>query len=289
MKLAPWLRVRVKAGDRPSTCPGPGERVEEALRSLRLHTVCELARCPNLAECWEKGTATFLILGESCTRNCAFCAVGKGGPSAPDPDEPRRVADAAGKMGLSYAVVTSVTRDDLADGGAEAFAETARELDVRGIDCEVLTPDFCGDRRAVERVARSPVSVYNHNVETVKRLYGNVRPGASYERSLGVLRAAKEASPGLLTKSGLMVGLGETDDEIEGALGDLRRAGCDIVTIGQYIRPAGGRAEVDRFVEPEVFEDYERKAFAMGFRAAACGPLVRSSFRAREVAECASK
>ena len=281
MKLAPWLRVRVKAG--------AGERVEEVLRSLRLHTVCEVARCPNLAGCWEKGTATFLILGRACTRDCAFCAVGRGAPSPPDPDEPRRVAEAAGKMGLSYGVVSSVTRDDLADGGAEAFAATARELAARGIDCEVLTPDFCGDRRAVERVARSPVSVYNHNVETVKRLYENVRPGASYERSLGVLRAAKGASPGLLTKSGLMVGLGETDDEIEETLSDLRRAGCDIVTVGQYLRPDGGRAGVERFVEPEVFEGYERKALSMGFRAAVCGPLVRSSFRAREVAECASK
>jgi lipoyl synthase len=270
-----WIKVRVPGG--------PGYTKTKAIVStFKLNTVCQEAQCPNIAECWGHGTATFMLMGDVCTRNCRFCAVSHGRVVTLDPEEPRRVAEAALKMGLSHIVVTSVNRDDLPDGGACHFAETARALKALKPDCtvEVLTPDFQGDEEAVATVAQSPIEIYNHNTETVPRLYKRVRPGAKYERSLRVLQRAKEVRADLKTKTGLMLGLGETYEELLEVFGDLRAVGCDILTLGQYLRPSKEQLPVERYVHPDEFVALREEALALGFRHVESGPLVRSSYHA---------
>jgi lipoic acid synthetase len=251
------------------------------MRGLELNTVCEEAHCPNLGECWGRGTATFMILGEVCTRACGFCAVKTGLPGAPpDPDEPRRVADAVARMGLRHAVVTSVNRDDQPDGGALVFAATIREIRARVPGCavEVLIPDFKGRWDALQAVADARPDVLNHNVETVPRLYRSARSGASFPRSLELLRRSKAA--GLLTKSGVMVGLGEEREEIEETIQAIRSSGTDILTVGQYLRPSLQHLAVRRYYSPEEFDELRAFALALGFAHVESGPLVRSSYRA---------
>ena len=282
-----WLRVEVE----PSPALG---RIRTVLRENRLATVCEEARCPNLPTCWGKGTATFMILGEICTRACRFCAVNHGKPLPPDPQEPKRLASAAKNLGLRYVVLTSVDRDDLPDGGAShfAFCIWALKEAVPEIRVEALIPDFSGDRRALAKVVEAGPDVVGHNLETVRRLTPLVRDRrAGYELSLRVLRTLKELSPRIFTKSSLLLGLGETEEEVEAALRDLREAGVDIVVLGQYLRPTSRELPVARYVPPEEFEAWRRRALEMGFRAVLSGPLVRTSFRAAEVYEellCAS-
>lgn len=260
------------------------EQVRDLLKGLRLTTVCQGARCPNLCECFAKGTATFMILGDTCTRNCRFCAVPHGPVGPPDPDEPRRLADAAAELNLRHVVVTSVTRDDLPDGGAEQFRETIFALRSRlGCRVEVLTPDFQGNASAIDRVASVRPDVYNHNVETAARLYPGARPDADYHRSLDLLKRVKSKFPKITTKSGIMVGLGETNEEVLGVLHDLRSVGCDMLTIGQYLQPTPQHLPISRFVTPEEFSDFERRALEMGFRGVASGPFVRSSYHAGEM------
>lgn len=263
------------------------ERVQKLLRTLALHTVCESARCPNLGECFRRGTATFLILGNVCTRSCRFCAVGKGIPLPPDPEEPERVAEAAKRLYLKHVVVTSVTRDDLPDGGAGHFAATilAIRQALPQATVEVLVPDFQGSEEALDTVLAARPEVLNHNLETVPRLYPLVRPQADYARSLRLLEKAKNKAPGILTKSGLMVGLGETRKEVEEVLRDLRKARCDIVTIGQYLRPSVHHLPVASYVPPEEFEYYREYALRLGFSGVASGPFVRSSYKAEEFVE----
>jgi lipoic acid synthetase len=262
---------------------GPGYNKTKAIVSLfKLNTVCQEAQCPNIGECWGHGAATFMLMGDVCTRNCRFCAVHHGHVVALDPDEPRRVAEAARKMGLSHVVVTSVNRDDLPDGGAAHFAATVRALKQLNPGCtvEVLTPDFQGDEAAVELVAQSPIEIYNHNTETVPRLYKRVRPGAKYERSLRVLQKAKETRASLKTKTGLMVGLGETYEELLAVFGDLRAVECDILTLGQYLRPSKEQLPIERYVHPDEFAALRQEALKLGFRHVESGPLVRSSYHA---------
>ncbi|MCL5808124.1 MAG: lipoyl synthase [Deltaproteobacteria bacterium] len=264
----------------------PAAPVHPRLRSFlddgRLHTVCREARCPNREECFAQGTATFLILGNSCTRRCRFCAVHQGEPRPPDPDEPCRVAEAAVRMSLDYVVVTSVTRDDLHDGGAGAFAETIRAIRVRrpGIRVEILIPDFRGDEDALQIVLAARPDVINHNLETVNRLYPEVRPGAVYTRSLELLGRVGRCAPDVAAKSGLMLGLGERPEELEAALKDLLVNGCRILTLGQYLQPRKGCLPVSRFVPPEEFDTWRRTALTMGFHRVVAGPLVRSSYHA---------
>jgi lipoic acid synthetase len=254
------------------------------VRSLGLHTVCQEARCPNIAECWGHKTATFMLLGDTCTRNCGFCAVTHGRPLAIDPAEPVRVAAAVARLGLEHIVVTSVNRDDLPDGGAAHFAATARAIKhlLPGSRVEVLVPDFQGDLEAVGTVVHSPIDVFNHNLETVPRLYRRVRAGAHYERSLAVLAAARRvaARPEMLTKAGLMLGLGETEDELIRVLKDLRAVGCDVLTLGQYLRPSAAHLPVERYVPPEEFAALGSHARELGFGHVESGPLVRSSYHA---------
>jgi len=249
-------------------------------RGLKLHTICESARCPNRTECFAQGTATFMILGDICTRNCTFCAVKHGKPEAPDPEEPEHIVSAVKKLGLRYVVITSVTRDDLPDGGASQFAQIIKTLRAydSNILVEVLVPDFRGSLAAWQIVIDASPDILNHNVETVPRLYLEVRPGANYQRSLELLRRAK--LNGLLTKSGLMLGLGERDNEVIEVMEDLREAGCDSITLGQYLRPSLKHHEVVRYVTPAEFAQYEVIAKRMGFLGVASGPLVRSSFNA---------
>jgi lipoic acid synthetase len=277
-RLPEWAR---KSG--PLARGAHGVRV--LLRETSLHTVCEEARCPNLGECFTRGTATFLLLGDRCTRRCAYCAVSTARPGPPDPDEPARVAGAARRLGLRYVVLTSVDRDDLADGGASHFAVTVRAvrraLPEAGI--EVLTPDFRGDEGAVGAVLETEPDVFNHNIETVPRLFPRLRPQGRYGVSLDVLAAAKGIRPGQTTKSGLMVGLGETDEEVVHVLEDLRRVGVDVVTIGQYLRPTRRHEPVHRFVTPAAFRSLEGRARAIGFPTVYSGVFVRSSFNAEEV------
>lgn len=258
------------------------ERMEGLLADLELHTVCQEARCPNLAECFGAGTATFLILGDRCTRACRFCAVGHGAPQAVDEAEPERVAEAAFRLGLQHVVITSVTRDDLPDGGASAFAATIQAVRRRLPEAcvEVLIPDFGGSDAALETVLSSRPDVLNHNLETVPRLYPLVRPGADYRRSLSVLTQTKALTPEIVTKSGLMVGLGERVSEVIQVLADLRAVGCDLLTIGQYLQPTERQLPVARYVPPEEFDGYREKAEALGFAGVAAGPLVRSSHQA---------
>jgi lipoic acid synthetase len=262
---------------------GPGYTKTKAIVStFKLNTVCQEAQCPNIGECWGHGTATFMLMGDVCTRNCRFCAVSHGRVVTLDPEEPRRVAEAALKMGLSHIVVTSVNRDDLPDGGAQHFAATAHALKALKPDCtvEVLTPDFQGNEEAVATVAQSPIEIYNHNTETVPRLYKRVRPGAKYERSLRVLQRAKEVRGDLKTKTGLMLGLGETYAELLQVFGDLRAVGCDILTLGQYLRPSKEQLPVERYVHPDEFAALREEALTLGFRHVESGPLVRSSYHA---------
>lgn len=243
--------------------------------------------CPNLAECWGNGHATFLILGEICTRNCRFCGVATGRPGPPDEAEARRVAEAATQMGLGHVVVTSVTRDDLPDGGAGMFASVVEEMHRQGTKCtvEVLVPDFGGKDRALDRVLKAGPDVFGHNVETAPRLYPLVRPQAQYERSLWVVRRAKQQGGGLLTKSGFMVGLGESMEDLQGVMEDLREAGCDILTIGQYLRPTRRHLPVARYYAPEEFLSLKEAALELGFLWVESGPLVRSSYRAEAQAK----
>jgi lipoyl synthase len=253
-------------------------------RRLGLHTVCESARCPNRQKCFSEGTATFMILGNVCTRNCAFCAVASGRPQAPDPQEPENVAAAVAELQLKYAVITSVTRDDLFDGGAGHFVRTIEAIHDRDPDVvvEALVPDFRGSLAALRSVADTSLAVLNHNVETVPRLYPEVRPQAEYRRSLELLNQARLFNPRLLTKSGLMLGLGETREEVIDVMADLRLAGCDLLTIGQYLQPSLKHHELVRYASPEEFAEYEDIGKKLGFRYVASGPLVRSSFHAAE-------
>ena len=270
-----WLKVRLPMGPQV-------EDLRRLMRSKSLHTVCEEAHCPNMAECWGAGTATFMILGDTCTRSCGFCAVRTGRPLAVDELEPRHVAEAVASMGLGHAVVTSVNRDELRDGGASIFAATIREIRRRspGTTVEVLIPDFRGDAAALEAVLAERPEVMDHNVETVPRLYPRVRPQAVYERSLEVLRRTKVRAPDLVCKSGIMVGLGETWDEVIATMRDIRAQGTDVLTIGQYLRPSPVHLPIERYWTPAEFAELREAGTAMGYRHVESGPLVRSSYHA---------
>jgi len=278
-----WLKVRFFGGENY-------QDLKRIMRTLGLHTVCESARCPNMGECWEHRTATFMILGNICTRACGFCAVPSGRPAGPpDELEPARVAEAVETMGLRYAVVTSVNRDDTPDGGAAIFARTIAEIRRRVPECkvEVLIPDFRGDWTALATVMRARPDVLNHNIETVPRLYRQVRKGAVYERSLELLRRAKELSPSTPAKSGMMLGLGESREEVLDTMRDLVAHRADILTIGQYLQPTRDHLSIVRFVHPDEFAEYKRAGEQMGFRHVESGPLVRSSYHAFEQSEAA--
>ena len=276
-----WIRVRAAA---------PGSHyhaIKKILRDQQLHTVCEEASCPNIGECFGKGTATFMILGDICTRRCPFCDVAHGRPLAPDADEPRHLAETIALLKLSYVVITSVDRDDLKDGGAQHFVDCIRAVRAGspGTAIEVLVPDFRGRlERALEVLSAAPPDVMNHNLETVPRLYRQARPGGNYVHSLDLLSRFKKTSPAIPTKSGLMVGLGESDDEILAVMRDLRAHGVEMLTIGQYLAPSAHHLPVERYVPPETFALFEREAAAMGFRHAAIGPMVRSSYHADQQA-----
>lgn len=260
------------------------------MRTLDLHTVCESARCPNMGECWEHRTATFMILGNICTRACGFCAVPSGKPlGPPEDDEPERVAEAVERMGLRYAVVTSVNRDDQPDGGAGIFARTIAEIRRRvpGCKVEVLIPDFRGDWKALETVMAARPDVLNHNMETVPRLYRRVRKGAVYERSLELLRRAGEMAPGISTKTGMMLGLGETEEEVLAAMKEVAAQGTHILTLGQYLQPTPEHLPIERYVHPDEFAEFKRRGELMGFKHVEAGPLVRSSYHAFEQEEAA--
>src|SRR5438105_8779496 len=277
-----WIRVRA---------PGPNSRfhaIKDILRERKLPTVCEEASCPNIAECFGQGTATFMILGDICTRRCPFCDVAHGRPLAPDAQEPRHLAETISRLNLSYVVITSVDRDDLRDGGAQHFVDCIRAVRASSPQTriEVLVPDFRGRlERALELLSAAPPDVMNHNLETVPRLYRQARPGADYAHSLDLLKQFKKLHPALPTKSGLMVGLGETDDEILATLRDLRVHDVDMLTIGQYLQPTKAHLPVARYVHPDRFAMFEREAYALGFRHAAVGALVRSSYHADRQAE----
>lgn len=278
-----WLRAPAPVG--------AGYRdLKTLVTDLKLHTVCESAACPNIGECWNRGTATFMILGNVCTRRCGFCAVQKGAPLPVDYDEPRRVAEAVSRMGLNYAVVTSVNRDDRKDGGAELFALTIQAIRERVAGCrvEVLVPDFQGSRPAMEIVMRAKPDVLNHNTETVPRLYRQVRLGARYERSLDMLAYAKSLSPETPVKSGLMLGLGETPEEVMQVMRDLRAHSVDILTVGQYLPPSPRHLPIVRYVAPSEFAQLRAEGNAMGFSHVEAGPLVRSSYHASESLTSAS-
>jgi lipoic acid synthetase len=271
-----WIKARAPLGENY-------ERLLRLMRGLDLHTVCEEARCPNLGECWNRGTATFMILGDVCTRACGFCAVKTGLPGEPpDPGEPSRVADAVARMGLRHAVITSVNRDDQPDGGASVFVAVIREIRSRVPGCavEVLIPDFKGHWPALDLVVAARPDILNHNTETVPRLYRRVRPGASFERSLELLRRSKRS--GLLTKSGIMVGLGEEWDEVLETIRRIREAGTDILTVGQYLRPSLQHLPVLRYYAPDEFASIKEHALALGYPHVESGPLVRSSYHAEE-------
>ena len=270
-----WIKVRAPSGE-------SFFETKRLVKDLRLHTVCEEAHCPNVGECWGHKTATFMLLGEVCTRNCGFCAVAHGRPASVDPLEPRRVAEGVVRLGLRHVVVTSVDRDDLPDGGSGHFAQTARAIKERVPECtvEVLVPDFKGDLTAVDTVVDAPIDIFNHNTETVPRLYPRVRPKARYERSLELLRRAKELDPGAITKSGLMVGLGETKHELLMVFADLVDRGVDVLTLGQYLRPSVKHLPLVRYYEPAEFDELKADALALGFKHVEAGALVRSSYHA---------
>jgi lipoic acid synthetase len=286
------LALRLPPFARKGSPLAPGAQgLRVLLRDQALVTVCEEARCPNLGECFSRGTATFMLLGDRCTRRCSYCSVETGRPLPPDPGEPSRVAEAARTLGLRYVVLTSVARDDLHDGGASQFARTVTALRglLPGVQVEILTPDFQGRRDALEAALQDRPDVFNHNIETVPRLFPAVRPQGGYARSLGVLRTVAELHPGLLTKSGLMVGLGETDDEIVDVLRDLRGAGVSILTLGQYLRPTRAHRPVDRYLDPAGFEALRATALSLGFPTVYAGVFVRSSFNASEVFHSATR
>jgi lipoyl synthase len=272
-----WLRAPAPVGDNYRD-------LKHLVRSLDLHTVCESAACPNIGDCWNRRTATFMILGNVCTRRCGFCAVQKGAPRPVDYDEPRRVAEACAVLGLKFAVITSVNRDDRKDGGAELFALTIRAVRDRlpGCGIEVLVPDFQGSHAAMDVVLAAAPEVLNHNTETVRRLTREVRKGARYDRSLEMLAYAKRARPEIPVKSGLMLGLGETNEEALDSMRDLRASNVDILTLGQYLRPSADHLPIRRYVSPEDFAELKRRGYEMGFRHVESGPLVRSSYHAAD-------
>jgi len=288
IKIVPRPRARLPAWIRAQAPVSPRvAALKDILRQARLHTVCEEASCPNLGECFHHGTATFMILGDLCTRRCPFCDVGHGRPLPPDPEEPRHLAETVAAMGLKYVVITSVDRDDLKDGGAAHFADCLREVRAAspGTRIEILTPDFRGRMPlALDILAATPADVMNHNLETVPRLYKACRPGADYAHSLGLLQEFKARLPRVPTKSGIMLGLGETDAEVRDVLADLRAHGVDMITIGQYLQPSQHHLPVERFVTPAEFAEFERLALDMGFRNVASGPMVRSSYHADQQA-----
>ena len=275
-----WLKVRAPGSENYL-------RLKAVMKQLQLHTVCEEARCPNIGECWHQGTATFMILGDVCTRACAYCAVAHGKPTELDVAEPARVADAIDRMALRHAVITSVDRDDLADGGAFIFAETIRRTRERVPGCriEVLIPDFQGSESSLHTVLDAAPDVLNHNIETVPRLYRMARSGGKYTRSLELLDRAREYRPDIATKTGIMVGLGEEIDEVVTVFDDLRRMGVSILTIGQYLRPSPAHAPMARYYHPDEFAELKRQALARGFIHVESGPLVRSSYHARQQAD----
>ncbi len=276
----PWLRAPAPVGDNY-------RELKELVQTLQLHTVCESAACPNIGDCWNRRTATFMILGNVCTRRCGFCAVQKGGPLPVDYDEPRRVAEACAALGLKFAVITSVNRDDRKDGGAELFALTIRAIRERvpGCGVEVLVPDFQGSHAAMDMVLDARPDILNHNTETVPRLYRQVRLGARYERSLDMLAYVKKAVAVTPTKSGLMLGLGETLEEVTAVMRDLRAANVDILTLGQYLRPSVKHLPIIRYVPVEEFAELKRLGYEMGFRHVESGPLVRSSYHAADAVQ----
>jgi len=279
-RLPEWIRQRVPGGERYA-------HLKNVLREFKLHTVCEEAKCPNMGECWSHGAATFMLMGDVCTRRCHFCAVDKGRPGHLDATEPEHVATVVSAMQLDYCVLTSVTRDDLPDQGADHIARTIETIHQRLPLCklEMLIPDFRGEAARVERVVNTPLAVLAHNMETVPRLYKQVRPGAVYERSLRVLEIAKEFRRDILTKSGLMLGLGETHEELLQVFRDLRRHDCNILTLGQYLQPTAEQLTVVRYVPPETFAKLREDALRLGFRHVESGPLVRSSYHAWEHVE----
>jgi len=278
-----WLKVPAPGGPNYS-------ELKHLMRDLRLHTVCEEAHCPNIGECWEHRAATFMILGDVCTRNCAYCAVAHGTPAALDRDEPARLATAVERMGLRHVVITSVDRDDLPNGGAEMFAAAIAEIRARtpGTSVEVLIPDFKGSERALSIVVEAKPDILNHNLETVERLYRLARPGGRYPRALELLRRARALDPSILTKSGLICGLGEEWDELLVAMRDLRAQGVDILTLGQYLRPSSQHLPIARYYRPDEFAELRRLGIAMGYRHVEAGPLVRSSYHAWEQVERAT-
>jgi len=274
----PWLKRRLPTGP-------DFERVKALINKGGLHTVCQEAKCPNMWECFSKHTATFMIMGSRCTRNCRFCAIAHGPTTKPDPEEPARVAEAARKMGLNYVVITSVTRDDLPDGGASFFAQTIQEVrkQIPAAMIEVLIPDFQGNKNALKKVLKARPDVLNHNIETVPRLYSTVRPEANYDRSLEVLKQTRQYDQSIPTKSGLMLGLGELPAEISRTFEDLVKAGCSMLTLGQYLQPSKHHLQVERFVPPEEFDNWRKTALEIGFSQVAGGPFVRSSYHAKEL------
>jgi lipoic acid synthetase len=277
-----WLKVRAPGG--PNYL-----RLTQMMRELNLHTVCEEAHCPNIGECWEHGAATFMILGDVCTRNCAYCAVAHGRPPSYDIAEPERVGEAVAELRLRHAVITSVDRDDLPDFGAYIFAETIRQIKQRLPDCsvEVLVPDFQGNRDSIATVLAASPDIYNHNTETVPRLYKKCRPGGRYPRVMEIFRTAKELAPDIPTKTGLILGMGETLEEVELVMRDLRDVDVDILTLGQYLRPSDSHIPLDRYVTPAEFRELYEIGMSMGFRHVESGPLVRSSYHAWEQVQAA--
>ena len=283
MRKPEWIRMKVPDSAR-------FQEIKQVLRDNKLHTVCEEASCPNIGECFSGGTATFMVLGDICTRRCPFCDVAHGKPLPPDVNEPENLARTIAQMKLKYVVITSVDRDDLRDGGAQHFVDCIREVRTQSpeIKIEILVPDFRGRLdRAMEILTQAPPDVMNHNLETVPRLYKEARPGSDYHNSLQLLKAFGEQHPQVPTKSGLMLGIGETDDEILQVMQDLRDHGVTMLTLGQYLQPSPHHLPVKRFVEPAIFKEFEEKALAMGFTHAACGPMVRSSYHADQQAHSA--
>ncbi len=277
-----WLKVQPPGGENYV-------RLKRLMRDLNLHSVCEEARCPNVGECWNHGTATFMILGDVCTRNCAYCAVAHGRPPKYDLDEPARVATAIAEMKLRHAVITSVDRDDLPDFGAYIFAETIRQIKQRlpGCSVEVLVPDFQGNEDSIRTVLEARPDIYDHNTETVPRLYKKARPGGRYERVMGIFRSAKRIAPDIPTKTGIILGMGETNEEVVEVMKDLRAVDVDILTLGQYLRPSDGHITLDRYVTPQEFRWFYEVGMEMGFRHVESGPLVRSSYHARDQVQAA--
>ncbi len=277
-----WLKVKAPGGSNYI-------RLKQMMQDLNLHTVCQEAHCPNIGECWEHGTATFMILGDVCTRNCAYCAVSHGRPPAYDIEEPSRVAQAIAELNLRHAVITSVDRDDLPDFGAYIFAETIRQIRAKLPSCsiEVLVPDFQGNEDSIRAVLEARPDIYNHNTETVPRLYKKARPGGRYERLLEIFRIAKRIAPDVPTKTGIILGLGETNQEVIEVMKDLRSVDVDILTLGQYLRPSDGHIALDRYVTPAEFKELYDVGMSLGFRHVESGPLVRSSYHAWEQVQAA--